>query len=103
MLIDAPTRQRRAAQGFAAVAAGGAVEAAAAILNEFAPLPTPTKLRESVLALLQGVCSFVLHGPGEPSGALGRPRGGRLWPPGGWTAPRGAYANLRGPEGVKEI
>jgi len=54
VLVDAPARQRRAVHGCAAVAAGGAVEAAAAILNEFAPLPTPTKLRESVLALLQG-------------------------------------------------
>ena len=51
MLIDAPTRHRRAG---AKVAASGAVEAAAQPLNEFARLPTLTKSRESVLAILHG-------------------------------------------------
>ena len=36
----------------------------------------------------RGPTSLCPHGPGEPSGALGRPRGGPPWPPGGWTDPR---------------
>ena len=36
----------------------------------------------------RGPTSLCPHGPGEPSGALGRPRGGPPWPSGGWTDPR---------------
>ena len=42
------------------------------------------------------------HGPGEPSGALGRPRGGPPWPSGGWTDPRARGRNPRHGKGVNQ-
>ena len=44
----------------------------------------------------RGPTSLCPHGPGEPSGALGRPRGGPPWPSGGWTDPRARGRNPRG-------
>ena len=48
----------------------------------------------------RGPTSLCPHGPGEPSGALGRPRGGPPWPSGGWTDPRARGRISRGREGV---
>ena len=49
----------------------------------------------------RGPTSLCPHGPGEPWGALGRPRGGPPWPSGGWTDPRARGRNPRGGKGVK--
>ena len=48
----------------------------------------------------RGPTSLCPHGPGEPSGALGRPRGGPPWPSGGWTDPRARGRISRGGKGV---
>ena len=49
----------------------------------------------------RGPTSLCPHGPGEPSGALGRPRGGPPWPSGGWTDPRARGRISRCGKGVK--
>ena len=51
----------------------------------------------------RGPTSLCPHGPGEPSGALGRPRGGPPWPSGGWTDPRARGRISRHGKGVKGI
>ena len=51
----------------------------------------------------RGPTSLCPHGPGEPSGALGRPRGAPPWPSGGWTDPRARGRISRGSEGVKAV
>ena len=51
----------------------------------------------------RGPTSLCPHGPGEPSGALGRPRGGPPWPSGGWTDPRARGRISRGGKGVKTL
>ena len=48
----------------------------------------------------RGPTSLCPHGPGEPSGALGRPRGGPPWPSGGWTDPRARGRISRRGKGV---